>query len=98
MCYAWISPALYSRRVRARARMFPTRVVMAMLFYAIVMASIVVYRPHALFRDGGEVPIPFGAGRSSTHTVFDLGTVAGAVAVLSFAAFTLVDVVAPDQT
>ena len=78
--------------LQARA-MFPTRVVMAMLFYAIVMSAIVVYRPRSLF-DVDDRPLRFGAG--SDATVFDIGTVAGVLAIVSFALFTLVDVVMPD--
>lgn len=73
--------------------MFPTRVTLAIVFYAIVMGAIVVYRPKAVFADDGT-PIPFGAGRGKT--VFDLGTVAAGVAIVSFALFAMVDVVSPE--
>jgi hypothetical protein len=73
--------------------MLPTRVVLALLFYAIVMGAIVVYRPPALF-DRDDAPLPFGAG-SPSKTVFSLGSVAAFLAVVSFAVFTLVDIVAP---
>jgi amino acid transporter len=77
--------------------MFPTRVVLAMLFYAIVMGAVVVYRPRALFDENDE-PRPFGAGKGKGQTVFDLGAVAAFVAIVSFALFTLVDLVAPERT
>ncbi len=73
--------------------MFPTRVTLAVLFYCIVMGAVLVYRPRCLFAPDGD-PVPFGVGRGKT--VFDLSTVAAGVAVLSFALFTMVDVVAPD--
>lgn len=74
--------------------MFPTRVVLAMLFYSIVMGAIVVYRPRALFHENDE-PRRFGAGPGKT--VFDLGAMAAFVAIVSFALFTLVDLVAPER-
>ena len=77
-----------------RALMFATRVVLAILFYSIVMGAVVVYRPSALF-DSEDVPRPFGSG-DGKQTVFNMGTVAGVVAVVSFALFTLVDIVAPE--
>ena len=66
-----------------------------MLFYSIVMGAIVVYRPRALFDENDE-PRPFGAGKGRGQTVFDLGAVAAFMAIVSFALFTLVDLVAPD--
>lgn len=76
--------------------MFPTRVVLAMLFYSIVMGAVVVYRPRALFDENDE-PRPFGVGKGNGQTVFDLGAVAAFVAIVSFALFTLVDLVAPER-
>lgn len=69
----------------------PTRVLLAVLFYALLMSALIVHRPAALFDSRG--PVPFGAGRG--RTVFDLGAVAAASAVLSSALFTLVDVAVP---
>lgn len=74
--------------------MFPTRVSLAILFYCLVMGAVVVYRPAALFREDGS-PHQFGAGQDKT--VFDLGTVAGGTAILSFALFTMVDIIAPEH-
>lgn len=65
------------------------RVLHGLLFYAIVMSSIVVYRPAALFRD--DAPIPFGVGAGKT--VFDFGTATSIAAIGSFALFALVDIV-----
>jgi hypothetical protein len=75
--------------------MFPTRVVLAMLFYSIVMGAVVVYRPRALF-DENDSPRPFGSGKGKGQTVFDIGAVVAFVAIVSFSLFTLVDLVAPD--
>ena len=72
--------------------MFPMRVNLAILFYAIVLGAIVVYRPRALF-DDKDRPLDFGTGPE--QTVFGLGTVAAGTAVISFALFTLVDIIAP---
>lgn len=69
----------------------PPRVLYGLLFYALVMSAIVVYRPRFVFDEEGT-PIPFGVGKQ--RTVIDLGTVAAVTAILSFALFTVVDVVA----
>ena len=69
----------------------PPRVLYGLLFYALVMSAIVVYRPRMLFDEEGA-PIPFGVGKE--RTVIDLGTIAAVIAMLSFALFTIVDVIA----
>jgi hypothetical protein len=73
----------------------PPRVFHGILFYALIMSAIVVYRPKMLFSKEDGSPIPFGTG--SNKTVFDLGTVASVSAIASFAMFALVDIVAPHK-
>lgn len=73
----------------------PPRVFHGILFYALIMSAILVYKPRMLFRTEDGAPIPFGVG--SNKTVFDLGTIAAVVAVGSFSVFTLVDIVAPHK-
>ena len=71
----------------------PPRVLHGILFYALIMSAIIVYRPEMLFDKVTGEPIPFGAG--DRKTIFDLGTVAAVAAIASFALFTIVDIVAP---
>lgn len=73
----------------------PPRVFHGILFYALIMSALVVYKPGMLFDKKDGSPIPFGVG--ANKTVFDLGTVAAVVAIGSFSAFALVDIIAPHK-
>jgi hypothetical protein len=66
------------------------RVLYSVLFYAMAMALIIVSKPSPVFDAGGK-PIEFGLGPDKT--LFSLGAVTVALAVLSFYIFALIDMV-----
>ena len=73
--------------------MYPVRVLYAAAFYALAMALLIVVRPGALFDARGR-PRAFGLGGGArSTTLFPLGVVAVAAAVVCAFLFTLIDAV-----
>ena len=68
----------------------PPRVIYSSLFFVLTMVLIAVARPRALFRPDGR-PLPLGSGAG--HTVFPLGVVTVATAVLTLFVFAMIDMV-----
>jgi hypothetical protein len=68
--------------------LLPERTAYALVFFALCMSLLSIYRPAALFRRGRARP--FGVG--ADNTLLSLGTVTMALALGSVALFTLIDV------
>ena len=69
--------------------LLPERTAYALVFYALCMSLIAVYKPVALFR-GGK-PRPFGVGPD--QTLISMGSVTFGLAVFSMALFTIIDII-----
>ena len=67
------------------------RVIYSILFYALSMALIIVSRPKLIFDERSGDPLPFGIGEGKT--LFSLGVVTVALALLAFYLFALIDMV-----
>ena len=66
------------------------RVIYSTLFFILVMMLLLIAKPRPVFASDGSIA-QFGVGED--RTVFPLGVVTAAVAVLSMFTFTLIDVI-----
>lgn len=72
-----------------RSHLLSPRVIYSVAFYLLTVALICVARPSVAFRPDGRIK-QFGVGEGSS--IFSLGVLCSAVAVLCFYAFCMVDV------
>lgn len=66
------------------------RVAYSILFYVLSMALVIISKPSVIFGKNGE-PLPFGVGEGKT--LYSLGVVTVALALLSFYFFACIDMI-----
>lgn len=67
-----------------------SRVVYSLLFYILLMILVIVSKPSIMFNDKGEVK-QFGIG--DDKTMFSFGVITCVIAIISFYAFCIIDIV-----
>jgi len=70
--------------------MVPQRLLYSLVIYLLLIVIIVVSKPKELFFKSG-MPIPFGVGQNKT--IFSLGVITVALAILSFYLVTIIDMI-----
>ena len=67
------------------------RVVYSLLFYSLALCLLIVAKPPLIFDRETKEPLPFGVGEGKT--LYSLGVITVALAVVSFYIFALIDMI-----